>query len=84
MNKIRLLWVEDAAADRVLYRELLSAGDSNDGWLERIEIEDATSPPPEIGAYAAYDGVARVRLRLFARPTTACPMVPPHLRDRFL
>jgi predicted DCC family thiol-disulfide oxidoreductase YuxK len=33
---------------------------------------------------AAYDGVARVRLRLFARPTTACPMVPPHLRDRFL
>ncbi len=30
-----------------------------------------------------YDAVARVRLRLFARPTEACPMLPPHLRARF-
>jgi predicted DCC family thiol-disulfide oxidoreductase YuxK len=33
---------------------------------------------------AAYDFVARVRLRLFTPPEAACPMLPPHLRDRFL
>ncbi len=32
---------------------------------------------------AAYDFVARVRPRLFARPDAACPILPPHLRDRF-
>lgn len=32
----------------------------------------------------AYDAIARVRLRLFAKPSDVCPMVPPHLRDRFL
>jgi len=31
----------------------------------------------------AYDAVARVRYRLFARPVEACPVTPPHLRDRF-
>jgi predicted DCC family thiol-disulfide oxidoreductase YuxK len=30
-----------------------------------------------------YDGVARVRHRLFARPPEACPLVPPALRSRF-
>ncbi len=33
---------------------------------------------------AAYDFVARIRLRLFARPPAVCPVVPPLLRDRFL
>ena len=33
---------------------------------------------------AAYDAVARIRLRLFRPPDAACPMLPPHLRDRFL
>ena len=33
---------------------------------------------------AAYDFVARIRLRLFARPDDACPVVPPPLRARFL
>ena len=33
---------------------------------------------------AAYDFVARIRFRLFARPADACPMVPPPLRTRFL
>jgi predicted DCC family thiol-disulfide oxidoreductase YuxK len=33
---------------------------------------------------AAYDGVAGVRHRLFARPTDACPVVAPELRTRFL
>jgi predicted DCC family thiol-disulfide oxidoreductase YuxK len=30
-----------------------------------------------------YDGVARVRYRLFARPVSACPIVPAHLSRRF-
>ncbi len=33
---------------------------------------------------AAYDLIARVRLRLFAKPADACPFVPPPLRARFL
>jgi len=32
----------------------------------------------------AYRAVARVRNELFARPTGACPVVPAHLRERFL
>jgi predicted DCC family thiol-disulfide oxidoreductase YuxK len=31
----------------------------------------------------AYDGVARIRLRLFAAPAEACPLSPPALRERF-
>ena len=30
-----------------------------------------------------YDGVARVRHRLFGRPADACPVTPPELRKRF-
>ena len=30
-----------------------------------------------------YDFVARVRLRPFAKPKEACPLVPPPLRGRF-
>lgn len=32
---------------------------------------------------AAYDGIARVRHRLFRRPDDACPVTPPELRARF-
>jgi predicted DCC family thiol-disulfide oxidoreductase YuxK len=32
---------------------------------------------------AGYDGVARVRYRLFRRPDDACPVTPPELRARF-
>jgi predicted DCC family thiol-disulfide oxidoreductase YuxK len=32
----------------------------------------------------AYDAVARVRYRLFARPPDACPIAPPELRSRLL
>jgi len=35
-------------------------------------------------ADGVYDGVARVRHRLFARPADACPLLPPNLRDRFV
>jgi predicted DCC family thiol-disulfide oxidoreductase YuxK len=31
----------------------------------------------------AYDGVARVRYRLFGRPAEVCPIIPPELRGRF-
>ena len=30
-----------------------------------------------------YDGIARVRHRLFRRPSDACPVTPPELRARF-
>jgi predicted DCC family thiol-disulfide oxidoreductase YuxK len=39
---------------------------------------------PERLQGAAYDRVARVRHRLFAKPKDACPLLPPHLRARFL
>jgi predicted DCC family thiol-disulfide oxidoreductase YuxK len=45
-------------------------------WLFRIipsRIQDS-----------AYDGVARIRYRLFAKPPEVCPLIPPHLRDRFV
>lgn len=32
---------------------------------------------------AVYDGIAAIRHRLFAKPTDACPMLPPELRKRF-
>ena len=30
-----------------------------------------------------YDGIARVRYRLFSKPADACPVTPPELRARF-
>jgi len=30
-----------------------------------------------------YDGIARVRYRLFKKPAEACPVTPPELRARF-
>ncbi|MGE0684476.1 MAG: thiol-disulfide oxidoreductase DCC family protein [Candidatus Binatia bacterium] len=33
---------------------------------------------------AVYDKIARMRHRLFAAPTEACPLIPPELRSRFL
>lgn len=32
---------------------------------------------------AMYDGVARIRHRIFAQPAEACPLMPPRLRKRF-
>lgn len=32
---------------------------------------------------AGYDGIARIRHRIFATPPDACPTIPAHLRDRF-
>ena len=33
--------------------------------------------------YLGYDGIARVRYRLFSKPTDACPVTPPEMRARF-
>ena len=33
---------------------------------------------------ALYDGIARIRHRIFLRPTEACPLVPSEVRTRFL
>lgn len=45
------------------------------GWLGRaipVTLRDRS-----------YDAVARIRRRVFAAPTTACPLLPAHLRARF-
>ena len=38
---------------------------------------------PRGAADAVYDGIARVRHRLFRRPSEACPLLPPRLARRF-
>ncbi len=38
---------------------------------------------PAVILDGAYNGVARVRHVLFSRPAEACPLMPPHLRQRF-
>jgi predicted DCC family thiol-disulfide oxidoreductase YuxK len=42
-----------------------------------------TAPLPAPLADLVYDAIARVRHRLFARPSDACPLLPPDLRARF-
>lgn len=43
----------------------------------------AFSIVPRVVRNAMYDGVARVRYRIFGRTKDACPLVPPDLRSRF-
>lgn len=38
---------------------------------------------PAVLRDALYDGVAKVRHRVFRRPEEACPILPEHLRERF-
>ena len=38
---------------------------------------------PRVVRNAMYDGVARVRYRIFGRTKDACPLLPPDLRSRF-
>jgi predicted DCC family thiol-disulfide oxidoreductase YuxK len=52
------------------------------GGLWRV-IAGLTGLVPARVLDGAYNGLARVRLRLFARPAEACPLLPKHLRDRF-
>lgn len=39
---------------------------------------------PTVARDWLYDGIARVRSRLFRRPPEVCPLVPQELRERFL
>lgn len=39
---------------------------------------------PSFAADRVYDGVATIRRRIFAAPKGACPILPAHLRERFL
>lgn len=43
----------------------------------------AGSLVPSVLLDLAYDGIARIRKRLFAAPKDACPILPPDLRVRF-
>jgi predicted DCC family thiol-disulfide oxidoreductase YuxK len=38
---------------------------------------------PRLLRDAVYDAIASTRHRLFAKPTDACPLLPPELRSRF-
>jgi predicted DCC family thiol-disulfide oxidoreductase YuxK len=53
------------------------------GGVWRVLAAVAGLVPPGLRD-RAYDAVARVRHRLFAKPKDACPLLPPHLRARFL
>ncbi len=52
------------------------------GGLWRAGATLASAVPPPI-LDRAYDGIARARHRLFSRPESACPILPPHLMRRF-
>lgn len=43
----------------------------------------ALRPVPTVILDRLYDGLARVRYRLFAKPAGVCPLLPPALRARF-
>jgi predicted DCC family thiol-disulfide oxidoreductase YuxK len=53
------------------------------GGVWRLAAMVAACVPSRL-ADAAYDRIAAARHRLFTRPSTACPLVPPSLRDRFV
>jgi predicted DCC family thiol-disulfide oxidoreductase YuxK len=50
------------------------------GWWRILGTVAGAVPRP--ARDAVYDGIARLRHRLFAPPPAACPIVPPALRDR--
>jgi predicted DCC family thiol-disulfide oxidoreductase YuxK len=52
------------------------------GGFWRLVAAIGRTVPPALRD-AAYDFIARIRHRLFARPAEACPLIPPALRDRF-
>ena len=62
-------------------RAVIAIGRSLGGAWKVIALGFGVVPRPLRDA--AYDLVARVRHRLFARPEEACPVLPPELRKRF-
>jgi predicted DCC family thiol-disulfide oxidoreductase YuxK len=51
------------------------------GFWRLLALAGRLVPKPLLDA--GYDGIARVRKRLFAKPKDACPILPPDLRARF-
>jgi predicted DCC family thiol-disulfide oxidoreductase YuxK len=51
------------------------------GWWRALAALLRVVPAPLLDM--AYDGVARVRRRLFRRPAALCPVLPPRMRARF-
>jgi predicted DCC family thiol-disulfide oxidoreductase YuxK len=51
------------------------------GWYRLIGL--LASVVPRAVRDLVYDGVAKVRHKMFAKPNEACPMLPPELRQRF-
>lgn len=52
------------------------------GWWRGLAGLGRLVPRP--ARDALYDGIARIRKRLFPTPAGVCPVVAPHLRSRFL
>lgn len=52
------------------------------GGLWRV-IATVSGLVPRVVRNAMYDGVARIRYRIFGRTKDACPLLPPDLRSRF-
>lgn len=52
------------------------------GGIWRLLATGAGLVPARVQDFA-YDGIARIRHRLFTRPKHACPILPPYLRGRF-
>jgi predicted DCC family thiol-disulfide oxidoreductase YuxK len=63
---------------RAVRRLLMRLG----GWWTVLGRLAVVVPAP--AADLAYDVVARVRYRLFARPPEACPLLPAAVRSRFI
>ena len=53
------------------------------GNFWRVLAGIALAIPAPIGDFF-YDGIARIRFRLFAKPSSACPLMSSELRKRFL
>jgi predicted DCC family thiol-disulfide oxidoreductase YuxK len=52
------------------------------GGIWRVAANAAGALPLRV-LDAGYDGIARIRQRIFAKPPDACPILPAQLRDRF-
>ncbi len=61
---------------------MLRIGRRLGGLWRALAVAASITPAPVLDL--GYDAVARVRRRLFARPETACPVLPANLRRRFL
>ena len=76
-----VLWTVDGRT-LVRARAVLQIGERLGGaW--RVLAQAASLLPVWLLDWV-YDGIARMRHHLFARPGSTCPLLPPDLRGRFL